>query len=99
MLPLFERLLGKRDDSAKTIAKDRLRAIILLDRADIPAPILEAMRKDIFAVMSRYVEINESELDVNLEKEDDMVALVANIPIRRLKLQKDKKEALPPPRR
>ena len=89
MLGFIERILGKQNHTAKAVAKDRLRAVILLDRADIPGPMLEQMRKEIFVVLSRYVDINEAELDVNLEKEDDAVALVANIPIRRIKSESD----------
>jgi len=87
MLSLFERLLGKNNHSAKAVAKDRLRAVILLDRADIPGPILEQIRKEIFLVLSRHIDIDESALNVDLEKEGDTVALVANIPIRRVKAE------------
>lgn len=89
MLGFIERILGKNNHSTKAVAKDRLRAVILLDRADIPGPLLEQMRKEIFVVLSRYVDIDESALDVNLEKEGDAVALVANIPIRRVKVEND----------
>lgn len=84
-LSFLERLFGKSEKS-KAIAKDRLRLVLLHDRADIPAPMMEAMRKEILAVLSKYVEIDEKALDVSLERADDdkTVALVANIPIRRI---------------
>ena len=95
MLSFIDRLLGKNSNNAKNVAKDRLRAVILLDRADIPGPLLEQMRKEIFVVLSRYVDIDEAALDVNLEKEDDAVALVANIPIRRVKSETDGQKPRP----
>ena len=36
-LSFFDRLFGKNEKSAKSIAKDRLRLVLMHDRADIPA--------------------------------------------------------------
>jgi cell division topological specificity factor len=55
------------------------------DRADIPPPIMEKMRLEIIAVIAKYIEINDNDLKVDLERADSEVALVANIPIRRIK--------------
>ena len=82
---LIDRIFGKPDKSAKTVAKDRLRLVLMHDRADIPAPMMEAMRKDLMLVLSKYVEIDEKALDVSLDTVEDSVALVANIPIRRVR--------------
>lgn len=81
---LFDRLFGKTEKSAKTVAKDRLRFVLMHDRADIPAPVMEEIRREILQVLSRHIEIDEGMLEVNLECENDTVALVANIPIRRV---------------
>jgi cell division topological specificity factor len=43
------------------------------------------MRREILEVVSRYVEIDLDEVDVSLETEDRVTALVANLPIRRAK--------------
>ena len=73
-----------RDKSAKDVAKDRLRLVLMHDRADIPAPVMDAMRREIMQVLSKYVEIEESALDVSLERAEGTVALIANIPIRKV---------------
>jgi cell division topological specificity factor len=83
-MTLLERIFG-RNETSKSVAKDRLKLVLLHDRADIPAPIMEQMRKEIIAVIAKYVEINEAELQLDLERADSEVALVANIPIRRVK--------------
>ena len=44
-LSFIERLFGKSEKSARTIAKDRLRLVLMHDRADIPAPMMEQMRR------------------------------------------------------
>ena len=43
------------------------------------------LRVDLIEVLSKYVEIDEDALEVNLEKDSDAMALVANIPIRGMK--------------
>jgi len=85
-LNFLDRLFGRTEKSAKSVAKDRLRLVLMHDRADIPAPMMEQMRLEIMAVLSKYVDIDEKALEVNLERSDDdsTVALVASIPIRRV---------------
>jgi len=87
MASLLERLFGKNDKSARAVAKDRLRLVLMHDRADIPAPMLENPRRDLFKVVSKSMEIDEAALDVNLERENETVALVASIPIRRVRTE------------
>ena len=89
MRSLLDKFLGKDNKTAKTTARDRLQVVIMHDRAALPAPLLEQMRRDIMAVVSRYVEVDEDALDVNLERDEETVALVANIPIRRVKDKRD----------
>ncbi len=86
-MSFFERLFGKPEKPAKTVAKDRLRMVLLQDRASIPAPLMEKMRAEIFAVLRRYIEIDERELDLSVEREGEAVALTANIPIRRVRTE------------
>ncbi len=83
-LSFLERLLGKKG-SSQSIAKDRLKLVLMHDRADLPAAVLDQMRAEMLEVLRKYVEIDESELNVELEREDNTVALVANIPIRRVR--------------
>lgn len=80
----------KENSSSKNIAKERLKLVLFHDRANIAPHYLDAIRGDIIKVISNYLEIDESELDIqltNLPKEGDgfTSALVANIPIRRMK--------------
>jgi cell division topological specificity factor len=41
------------------------------------------MRREIFEVVAKYVDIDLEEGDVSLETEDRVTALVANLPFRR----------------
>lgn len=76
----LDRILGK-SQASRSAAKDRLRLVLLHDRTDITPPMLEQMRVDLVAVLSKYVEIDQDSLEVTLDREDGSVALIANIPI------------------
>lgn len=84
MLEFLARLFGKDEASGKQ-AKERLRLVLIHDRATISPEVLEMLRGDLIQVITKYMDIDESGLEVNLERERNTVALVANIPIRRLK--------------
>jgi cell division topological specificity factor len=88
----IDRLLGRQN--SRSTAKDRLRLVLLHDRTDIPGAMLEQMRLDMIAVLSKYVEIDQDSLEVNLEKEDGSVALVASIPIRKVRGDRTADEGL-----
>jgi len=79
---MISRIFGKDDRTAKAIAKDRLRVVLMHDRSALPAPVMEELRDEMFKLLSRYFDIDES-ASVQLENYDDAVALVANVPIRR----------------
>jgi cell division topological specificity factor len=76
------RLLGLQPASATT-ARERLQLVLAHDRSDLNPELLEQMRREILEVVSRYVEIDLDEVDVSLETEDRVTALVANLPIKR----------------
>lgn len=82
------RFFGKDNSSlSKNIAKERLRLVLVHDRLDISESMMDSLREDIIGVIGRYMEIDEKALEVTLSKEDDGVALVANIPILKVKRQ------------
>ena len=85
MLDFISRLLGRESTPSKTVAKERLRLVLVHDRASIPPGLLDKLKEDIIKVISSYMEIDEGALEVNLCQEKDEVALVANIPVIRMK--------------
>lgn len=82
VIDVIQRLLGLQPPSAST-AKQRLRLVLAHDRSDLNPELLEQMRREILEVVQRYVEIDLDAGDVNLATEDQVTALVANLPIRR----------------
>jgi len=87
----FLKMFSKNSKSSKNVAKERLKLVLIHDRADISPKFLQMLESDIVRVMSEYVEIDEEGLDVKMtrtKRESDgcsVPALVANIPIIKVK--------------
>ena len=79
---LVDKLLGRQPASAST-ARDRLQLVLAHDRSDLSPELLDQMRREIFEVVAKYVDVDLEEGDVSLETEDRVTALVANLPFRR----------------
>ncbi len=86
MLEFISRMLGK-ESASKNIAKERLRLVLVHDRASISPHMLNKLKEDLIKVISNYMEIDESALEVNLNQDEREVALVANIPV--IKMRRD----------
>ena len=84
VLELLQRLFG-RENPSKDVAKERLRMVLVHDRASVAPQVWEALKVDLIRVISTYLDIDEGAMDVQLQTEKDTVALVASIPVRRVK--------------
>ena len=75
--------------SSKDVAKERLKLILIHDRARVSPELLESIKEDILRVLSKYVEIDNGEVDVKVttieEIQGDSPALIASIPIKKMK--------------
>ena len=73
------------------VAKDRLKLLLISDRADCSPDVMENIKNDIIQVKSKYMEIDAEGLDIQItQTESDgnngaVPALFANIPIKDLK--------------
>lgn len=78
--------------SPKDMAKERLKLILIHDRAHVSPEILESIREDILKVISKYFEIDDEEIDVKMTKMEELQgespALIASIPIKKMKRNK-----------
>jgi cell division topological specificity factor len=90
MLLDLSKIFGKSKTS-KDVAKDRLKLVLIHDRANVSPQFLEMVKGDIIKVISDYMDIDEGNLDIQLTRtksedgEGFVPALVANIPIRNVK--------------
>lgn len=83
MWDILGRLLGRESGSGKK-AKERLRLVLVHDRSTVAPEVMDALKEELIEVISRYLEIEEDGLEVNLQRSDETVALVANIPVRQV---------------
>ena len=80
-----------RKKSSGDVAKDRLKLLLISDRANCSPEIMELIKNDIINVISKYMEIDCDGLDIQItqtesEGENGRVpALCANIPIKDMK--------------
>lgn len=83
--------LFKKQDKSKNVAKERLKLVLVHDRADLSPRFLEMIKGDIIRVITEYAEIDREGIDIKLtrmKKDGDtspVSALVANIPIVKIK--------------
>jgi cell division topological specificity factor MinE len=61
---LIERLFPRNNQTSREEAKRRLKLVLAHDRADLSAEMVEAMRKEIMEVVSRYVEIDTDDSEL-----------------------------------
>ncbi len=85
MLDILSRIFVKENTNSKDIARERLRLVLIHDRSMVSPDLLNSLKEDLIRVIKEYMEIEEESWLVNLESDEDSVALVANIPVRGFK--------------
>lgn len=86
----FSQLFGKKNQSGN-VAKDRLKLVLIHDRMNCSTELLEMMRADIIAVISKYVDIDTDDFNIEVSTMEcdkggqKSPVLSANIPIKNLK--------------
>ncbi|MGN8800336.1 cell division topological specificity factor MinE [Candidatus Merdisoma sp. HCP28S3_D10] len=80
-----------RKKSSGDVAKDRLKLLLISDRANCSPEVMELIKNDIIKVISKYMEIDCENLDIQITQTESegqngrVPALCANIPIKDLK--------------
>lgn len=101
IMKFFNKFNKKKDNkstNSREAAKERLHLVLMQDRANVSADFLELMKQEIIEVIKKYIDVDESAIDVRLtnkENEDGSngaPALYANIPIINIKNEARKVE-------
>ncbi len=81
-MPLFDRLRGRgHKGSGGNVAQERLRLVLAHDRANVAPGLLETLKDEIVAVISRHIAIDASEVRVTFTQDARESRLVADIPV------------------
>ena len=87
-----------KEAHSKDTAKERLHLVLMQDRANVSADFLELMKQEIIEVIKKYIEVEDSAIDVRLTNEigedgsKGAPSLYANIPILNIKNDMKNKE-------
>ena len=96
MLEFFKRIFNPQPSSVT--ARERLRLVLLSDHLALAPDVVESLKADLIAVISKYVDVDADHCDVSFEQQESVVAMLANIPILGMKpAQRTPRPAPPEP--
>ncbi len=79
MLEFFKRIFNPEPSSVT--ARERLRLVLLSDHLALAPDVVDSLKADLIAVISKYVDVDAAHCDVTFEQQESVVAMLANIPI------------------
>jgi cell division topological specificity factor len=72
MAGFFDRMLGRGNHKGSgATAKERLQVVLVHDRINLPPEKLQEMKREILAVISKYVEVDTAHTDIVLQQSGD----------------------------
>jgi cell division topological specificity factor len=76
-----------KEDSSKNVAKERLKLVLVHDRANCSPDFLEEVKEDLLQALKGHIDIDEKGLDIKITEaeENGRPALIASIPIKNMK--------------
>lgn len=95
MIEFLKRLFNPEPSSVT--ARERLRLVLLSDHLALAPDVVESLKSDLIAVISKYVDVDAEHCDVTFEQQERVVAMLANIPILGMKPAARAPRPVPPP--
>jgi len=72
------------DENSKDTARQRLRLVLIQDRLDLAPEKMEAMKREIWDVVSRYMVVEDEFMEFEVRRLDELIMLVSNIQVKDL---------------
>lgn len=94
VLSFFHQTEVQNGSSAKDVACNRLKLVLMQDRTNLSPAIMDRMRKELIDLLSKYLELDRELLELNFEHEDEQMALMLSIPVIRAKDEQEIEETL-----
>lgn len=80
-MSFLNRLFGRKALGSGSVAKNRLQLVLIQDRVNLSPGKMDQLKDDLIEVISRYVEIDKSGIDIALTDTNRQSRLTAHIPI------------------
>jgi len=81
VLGFFRRNEKEESESAKDVACNRLKVVLMQDRTNLTPELMDRMRKELIELLSKYVEMDKEALELGFEQEGNQMALMLSIPV------------------
>ncbi|MGC9385796.1 MAG: cell division topological specificity factor MinE [Hydrogenovibrio sp.] len=79
-MALLDYLLGQKKNKSANVAKDRLQILLAHERSERKAPdYLPKMREEILQVISKYVTIDQDQLQISVDEANGFEVLELNL--------------------
>lgn len=83
MSGFFDRLLG-RDQKSASLAKERMKLVLIHDRTDLSPRALDELKDELIQVISRHIEIDPDSVRIDMAQDGRQQRLIADIPLRQV---------------
>ncbi len=80
-MSILERIFGSHQPKSGAIAKERLQLVLVHDRVKLSPELLEILKSEIIAVISKHVMIDTDAMEIKLTQGRGRQQLTADIPI------------------
>ena len=74
-------LFGRREPTSREIAKNRLQLVLVQDRVNMSPQLLQTLKDELISVISKFVEIDEENMEVTFTQSKRQSRLTADIPV------------------
>ena len=81
MADWWDRLFGQKQHSADQ-AKERLKLVLIHDRTDLSPGQVEKLKNELLQVISKYIDIDPTDVNIKMMQEGREQRLVADIPLK-----------------
>ncbi len=78
-----------RKNVSKDVAKERLRLLLIHDRAHLSPELLQEVKQEIIDVINKYMEIDEESSQVQLTRGQNSAQLEANMIVKNIKRKQE----------
>lgn len=80
-MSFWDKLRVRQRPSSREIAKERLQLVLVHDRANISPGLLQTLKDELIAVISKHIEIDREGVEITFTQGRRYNRLVADIPV------------------